>query len=231
MLDLFCGAGGAAMGYHRAGFEVVGIDHRPQPNYPFEFVQADALGVISPNNFGHIQRSECFDAIHASPPCQAYTRLSVMPTARKGHPDLLRPVIDHLRAIGLPFVVENVDGAPFPDDLYRMRLCGSSFGLRMRRHRWFASNVLILAPSCRHDATADIVGVYGASDGIHEPGFKHPGIRRGPRQATTVEAREVMGMPWARRRIELTNAIPPAYTELIGWQLRTQIENGRKQAA
>lgn len=214
LLDLFCGAGGAAMGYSRAGFDVVGVDIHPQPDYPFAFIQADAL------TFPLLG----FDVIHASPPCQAYSRLSVMPTARSGHPDLLSLVLDRVQATGVSWVVENVDGAPFPPEVHRVQLCGSMFGLRMRRHRWFATNVAMLVPRCQHDPAVDLVGVYGASDGEHAPGFKHPGIRRGPRQGSTRECREVMGMPWVRRRRGLTEAIPPAYTEYIGRQLMAQLK-------
>lgn len=214
LLDLFCGAGGAGEGYRRAGFEVVGVDCEPQPDYPCEFVLADAMTFPL----------DGFDAIHASPPCQAYSTLAVMPTAGE-HPKLLAPVIARLREHGCPWVVENVDGArdDFPLDVYRFRLCGTSFGLRVQRHRWFATSAFVPALSCQHGDSRDLVGVYGSSDGAHGPGFKHPGIRRGPRQATTEEAREVMGMPWATKRKGLTNAIPPAYTEHIGAYLIAEI--------
>jgi DNA (cytosine-5)-methyltransferase 1 len=236
LLDLFCGAGGAAMGYHRAGFDVVGVDIHDQPDYPFEFEQADALGVLRQDydfqQRGSGWRLEDFDAIHASPPCQAYSNLKVMPTAKQDHPKLLVPTIDLLRSVDIPWVVENVGGArrDFPTDIYRFQLCGTSFGLRLYRHRWFASNVFVPALHCQHAAVEDVVGVYGSSDGIHEPGFKHPGTRRGPRQATTEEAREVMRMPWVTKRKGLTDAIPPAYTEHIGGYLMAEISS-RQEAA
>src|SRR6266540_4313292 len=104
LLDLFCGAGGAAMGYHRAGFDVVGVDNRPQPHYPFEFVQADALDVLAPNtHFGGWQISEQFDAIHASPPCQAYSKTQKL--RGRDHPDLIGPTRELLDATGLPYVI------------------------------------------------------------------------------------------------------------------------------
>jgi DNA (cytosine-5)-methyltransferase 1 len=228
LLDLFCGAGGCTAGYQRAGFYVVGVDIAPQPDYcGDQFYEMDALDYLRDPGW----RAWGFDAIHASPPCQRYTRLSVMPTARDDHPDLLQPTIDLLASTGLPFVVENVEGAPYPADMFRVRLCGSSFGLRVRRHRWFVANFPILVPACQHDPSVDLVGVYGASDGAHEPGFKHPGIRRGPRQATTAEAREVMEMPWVTKRKGLTNAIPPAYTEHIGSYLLSHIEAESRKAA
>ncbi len=120
-------------------------------------------------------------------------------------------------------MVENVDNADAPATFTKLRLCGTSFGLPMRRHRWFWSNILLFGLPCDHASQPDLVGVYGHSDGAHEAGFKHPGKRRGPRQATTIEAREVMGMPWATRRIGLTNAIPPVYTSFIGEQLMASV--------
>jgi DNA (cytosine-5)-methyltransferase 1 len=205
LLDLFCGAGGAAMGYSRAGFEVVGVDIRPQPDYPFEFYQADAM----------TYPLDGFDVIHASPPCQAYSRTRVL-NVGSDHPDLLGAV--QSRLAGVPYVIENVVGAPIANPLM---LCGSMFGLRVRRHRLFESSAFLWGPPpCRHaEQEGVLVGVYGASDGAHEPGFKHPGLRRGPRQATTAEAREVMGMPWVRQRHGLIEAVPPTFTEFIGRQL------------
>lgn len=209
LLDLFCGAGGAAMGYHRAGFDVVGVDLADQPNYPFPFLRADALQVLESGFW------RSFDAIHASPPCQAYSALSSL-HPDGDHPRLIGPTRELLEQTGLRYVIENVPGAPLRHPAV---LCGSSFGLPIRRHRIFETNWAFLGPPCAHRDQPWIVGVYGASDGAHAPGFKHPGNKRGPRQATTDEAREIMGMPWAKRRREITEAIPPAYTELIGHQL------------
>jgi len=193
------------MGYHRAGFEVVGVDIVPQPRYPFEFHQADAM----------TYPLDGFDAIHASPPCQAYSAL------RSLHPgndyaDLYGAIRCRLSEARKPWVIENVIGSPYRSGVV---LCGSMFGMPIRRHRNFEASFLMLAPSCQHAQQSDLVGVYGASDGLHEPGFKHPGHKRGPRQVTTTEAREVMGMPWVLERHGLTQAVPPAYTEWIGGQL------------
>lgn len=215
LLDLFSGAGGAAVGYHRAGFEVVGVDIRPQPNYPFEHHVADAL----------TYPLDGFDVVHASPPCQDHSALSSL-HPRRGTGWMLDAILERLGAGGTPYVVENVVGAdgPVAVGVYRVLLCGSAFGLSIRRHRWFWSNVALLVPGCDHAAQrGHLVGVYGASDGAHPEGFKHPGTKRGPRQATTAEAREVMGMLWARRRREITEAIPPAYTEFIGRQLMAAV--------
>jgi hypothetical protein len=125
LLDLFSGAGGAAVGYARAGFEVVGVDIEPQPNYPFEFHQADALEFC--REHGHE-----FDAIHASPPCQAYTPLRAV--HGKDYPDMLAATREALEATGLPWVIENVPGAPINSGIF---LCGTMFDLRVYRHRWF----------------------------------------------------------------------------------------------
>jgi hypothetical protein len=185
MLDLFAGAGGAARGYQQAGFDVVGVDIEPQPHYPFEFHQADAMEYPL----------DGFDAVHASPPCQRYIRSGL--TAKDGrHPDLLPPIRERLQASGLPWVIENVPGAPMRPDVV---LCGSMFGLEVRRHRWFESNVDLFAllPPCCHDRP--VAGVYGNP---HGAGGAAPGMLPGD-LAT-----------WSRAM-----DIPPAYTEWVGHQL------------
>lgn len=183
LLDLFCCAGGAAMGYHRAGFDVVGVDINPQPNYPFEFHQADAMTFPL----------EGFDAIHASPPCQHYSVATKWRGDPTSHPDLLQPTIDRLSAHGAPFVVENVPGAPMAADLM---LCGSMFGLKVRRHRLFMVRPTIawMTPPCHH------VGLLP---------FMHKGERA---------YADALGVPWMSS-IEGRQAIPPAYSEFIGTQL------------
>ena len=202
LLDLFCGAGGAAAGYHRAGFTVVGVDIKPQPHYPFEFHQWDALAVeIAPWNFG-------FDAIHASPPCQAYSTITPDHSA---HPDLVGPTRELLQATGLPWVMENVMGAPL---VPMVTLCGSMFGLRVRRHRQFESNVLLLQPTCQHRQQGQVLGVYGDGGAGYFPSpNRGGGIKAHQRDFATL-----MGMPWATPQ-EIVQAIPPAYTEYIGGQL------------
>jgi DNA (cytosine-5)-methyltransferase 1 len=171
LLDLFCGAGGAAMGYHRAGFDVVGVDHRPQPNYPFEFIETDALTFLREG--GPIRG--WFDAIHASPPCQAYSAGARMRNGyAKDHPRLIEPLRELLIQTGLPYVIENVPEAPLRSP---MRLCGSQFGLDVRRHRAFESNVLLLSNGCTHDHQGVVVGVYGdhPEDRVIRKG--HPAVR------------------------------------------------------
>lgn len=204
LLDLFCGAGGAAMGYYRAGFEVVGVDIKPQKNYPFRFVQADAM------TLPFKMMGRWFDAIHASPPCQAYSSMKSLKNSKQ-HPKLVEAVRHLLNASGLPYVIENVPGAPLQN---AFTLCGSMFGLRstekryLQRHRLFESNIFIMAPVCRHDGLA--VGVYGHG----QAGL----LGQRMRTAKAPEARILMGMDWATRD-GMSQAIPPAYTEFIGKQL------------
>jgi DNA (cytosine-5)-methyltransferase 1 len=206
LLDLFCGAGGAAVGYHRAGFDVIGVDLAPQPHYPFEFVRADAM----------TYPLDGFDAIHASPPCQAY---STATTDRSRHPDLYEAVRERLAAHGAPWVIENVIGAPY---LSGVVLCGSMFGLRVRRHRNFESSTLLFPPSsCQHRQQGTPLGVFG--DHPYPTEYLRPnGTRRGIKPATVEEAREVMEMPWSDW-YGCTQAIPPSYTEWIGHQLRDAV--------
>jgi DNA (cytosine-5)-methyltransferase 1 len=202
LLDLFCGAGGAAMGYHRAGFtEIVGVDIKPQPRYPFTFVLGDALEYVKAH--GHE-----FDAIHASPPCQAYVRSGMV--AKDGrHPDLLASTRDALRGV---WAIENVPGAPMRGDVM---LCGSMFGLPVRRHRYFELSVPVtaLALSCNHNGA--ITGVYG------HPHGRGGAWRNGKRPMLPSDAStwsRGLGIDWMRP-LELAAAIPPAYTEFIGKQL------------
>jgi DNA (cytosine-5)-methyltransferase 1 len=215
LLDLFCCAGGAGMGYHRAGFEVVGVDINPQPRYPFEFHQADALEYLAAH--GHE-----FDVIHASPPCQAYS--TTRHTHSKKHPELVEATRAILEAIGKPYVIENVVGAPLREPLV---LCGTEFDLRttesdgrdtvLRRHRLFESNVWLMgAGGCQHDDTR-VGGVYGGG-----AAKRIKGGRRGGYQPRTRVRREIMGIDWMTGK-ELSQAIPPAYTEFIGAQLLAHI--------
>jgi DNA (cytosine-5)-methyltransferase 1 len=203
MLDLFCGVGGGAVGYWRAGYNVVGVDLEPQPDYPFPFHQADALTFPT----------DGFDAIHASPPCQAY---SIATADRSRHPDLYVVTRDRLAASGLPWVIENVPGAPYRSGLL---LCGSMFGLRVRRHRNFESSALLLGPECAHRTQGRPVGVYG-NGGAHD-GTRPNGENRGMKAARALWP-ELLGMPWADWR-GVGQAIPPAYTEFVGAQLLTAL--------
>lgn len=204
LLDLFCGAGGAAQGYHQAGFDVTGVDIKHQPRYPFSFIQADALGMLDDTEF--LQQ---FDVIHASPPCQPYSIMKAV-TARHGrqHPQLIEPVREKPDRAGLPYVIENVIGAPMKNAIV---LCGAMFGLRTYRHRIFESNLLLLSSPCKH---------------LHNHKTAKQGRRPADGEFITVTGnfpgaaigRQAMGIDWMRRA-ELTQAIPPAYTEYVGRQL------------
>ncbi len=210
LLDLFCCAGGAGMGYHRAGFHVVGIDLEWQPNYPFTFLRHDALAFVE--KFGHK-----YDVIHASPPCQGNLHGLNATNRALGrdvvHADLIPATREALRATGKPYVIENVIGSAL---LAPVQYCGTSFALPIYRHRRFESNIMLMAPMCEHDrqreakywtswmpkgkrTRARVVQVYGAAADRHTWG-------------------PALGIDWMTHA-ELTQAIPPAYTEHIGLQL------------
>ncbi len=207
LLDLFCGAGGAAMGYHRAGFDVVGVDNRPQPNYPFAFMQSDVF------RWGVLERVGDFHAIHASPPCQEYSSAGKANKVTLGttYVDLYEPTRELLEQTGLPWVIENVTAAPSRSG---MVLCGSMFGLSIQRHRTFESSHLMLCPAhCNH--APDAITVTG-----HSPQRWLGGARKTvPRS----EYEAAMGIDWMTTA-ELVQAIPPAYTQLIGEQLLQHLE-------
>ena len=200
LLDLFCGAGGAAMGYHRAGFDVVGVDIKPQPDYPFHFVLGDAM----------TYSLEGFDLIHASPPCQRFSITANLARAqgkRASTVDLLTPMRERLQSWGGEYVIENVKGAPMLDPVM---LCGSMFGLGVRRHRLFESNVPFepYGP-CRHQEQGRPIGVYHTLN---------DDIPQGGRTARTLEeGQAAMGIDWMPWN-SLIEAIPPDYTLWIGRQ-------------
>lgn len=202
LLDLFSCAGGAGMGYHRAGFEVVGVDINPQPRYPFEHHVADAIKYA--REHGHE-----YDVIHASPPCQTFTAYR-----RKGHGvgDSYINLIPETRAalveLGKPYIIENVPGAPLIDPV---TACGSSFGLDVRRHRLFESNMPVMAPPCDHSWQTP--RFKPATNRINLRRTVEVGVWRIP---LDVQQR-AMGIDWMELR-ELSEAIPPAYTEHLGRQ-------------
>jgi DNA (cytosine-5)-methyltransferase 1 len=210
LLDLFCKAGGAAVGYHRAGFDVIGIDIEPQPNYPYEFIQGDA--------FDQSLWPDHIDALHASPPCQDHTSLKMPHNGRThGTGWMLAACIDMFRASGVPWVVENVVSATSRAAMSgAVTLCGSSFGLGVRRHRLFLCSFVVLTPDCRHAQQGTPLGVYGNGGG----GQMTRGIK-----ATPAQARIAMGIDWMTHR-EIAQAIPPAYTEHIGRQLLAHVRVG-----
>jgi DNA (cytosine-5)-methyltransferase 1 len=215
LLDAFCGAGGAAMGYKRAGFEVWGCDIKPQPRYVGDlFFQMDALEFIA--LFGGI----C-DAIHASPPCQGYSDANNLHKARNGYrredyPLLIIPTREALRKTGKPYVIENVK-ARFLED--PVMLCGAHFGLKVYRHRFFESNMALTQPAHvpHNDKTPS------AGNGVSPKGFISVAGTGGVRGFTMKEViaywQMAMGIDWLYTREELKEAIPPAYGEYIGRQL------------
>lgn len=230
LLDLFCGAGGCARGYQRAGFYVVGVDSRPQPRYAGdEFHRADALDVLRRLLAGETWQGYVltdFAVIHASPPCKRFTvvnrgNATVRPTLFEPHPDLLSPARDLLVASGLPYVIENVPGAPMVDPVV---YCGSAFGLRVRRHRLFESNVKLIAPECRHDLQPEVVGVYGNGGAWTRTAPGGGGVK-----VVGADAADALGIDWTTYQPELAQAIPPAYTEHIGGYLMAEV-NARRAA-
>ena len=205
-LDLFCGGGGVSMGLHRAGFDVVGIDIEPHPEYPFTFIQGDALAPPV--------RLTDFDLICASPPCQAYTMMQALNTRgpKREHPKLVEPVRAMLKASGVAYCIENVPGSPLNNPFI---LCGSMFGLSVRRHRLFEASFPVLTPCCDH-VGARPIAVYG--DHPQSPGDKTMRVNRA---RTLAEGQEAMGIDWMTWK-PLTQAIPPAYSEFIGRQFLAQ---------
>ncbi len=207
-LDLFCGAGGCAVGYFRAGFDVFGVDNDPKPlrHYPFLHVCADALEYC--REHGHE-----YDFIHASPPCQAYSRCRTMHTCRdKKYPDLISETRATLMDIGKVYVIENVKGAPL---ISPMRLTGLMFGLCLFRERWFESPLLLLAPEIPKP-NGNIIGRNGF---VCMAGHGDSGRGRIPADHRTLASWQVAsGIDWMTMA-EMAQAIPPAYCEFIGKQI------------
>lgn len=220
MLDLYCGLGGSAVGWSRAGFEVVGVDHREQPDYPFAFANAEVIDWAE----GQIERIRLlFDAVSASPPCQAHSILSY---AREGEwEELVEPTRDLLQRIGLPYVIENVPGAPLDDPV---RLCGSAFGLDVRRHRLFESNVPLIGVGCNHDWQTPRFRIHENGREVLSPTVPVYGTSGGRRGELWASA---LGIDWSEDRRGLAQAVPPAYTEFLGRQLAGYIRARRPDAA
>jgi DNA (cytosine-5)-methyltransferase 1 len=235
MLELFCCAGGMAMGYHRAGFDVYGVDIDPQPNYPFPFRHADAantmvdlldgkrLEFIAPTGASLLMGMEDFDAAHASPPCQSFLSLGAVNKAlgrTYDYPNLIGPIRDLLIESGLPYVIENVENAR--KELHDpVRICGTALGLPLRRHRLFESSAPITGIDCEH---------HRFTEKKYWTSFRPNGERRlssvvqvygnGGHQHEWPAA---MGIDWMTPH-EMAEAIPPAYAEHVGVQLMRHLE-------
>ena len=205
LLDLYCKAGGASKGYQLAGFEVVGVDIKKQKRYPYEFIQADCLELMK-----DIEFLKSFDVIAASPPCQTHSITQHLRNAQgrsTDKVDLIPQTRQALIASGKPYVIENVPGSPLIEPI---QMCGSYFGLKVRRHRRFESNLPLVGSPCKHKEQGKPVGVYGSM---------RDEIPKGGHTAKTIEeAREAMGIDWMIWG-ELVEAIPPIYTQEIGKQL------------
>jgi len=206
LLDLFCGVGGASVGYAEAGFEVHGVDLKHGKRYPFTYTRADVLDILKDQAF-----INQFDVIHASPPCQTHSITKHLRNAQgksTSKLDLIPETRAALIGSGKPYIIENVPGSPL---INPVQLCGSSFDLKVRRHRLFESNMPLIGSVCDHKKQGRPIGVYGSLNDE---------IPQGGKTATNIdEARNAMGMDWAIWT-ELVEAIPPAFTKYLGQQIR-----------
>lgn len=221
ILDLYCGGGGASVGYVNAGFRVIGVDIISQSEYPYSFIRADALQMLNDLIlFKNTVYDYGFNAIHASPPCQYYSYATTQwKNLGKEYPDLIGKTRELLLATGLPFIIENVVSAPLRKDLV---LCGQMFNLNVRRHRVFEIHGFTV-PQIKHEKHIGKVG-----DGKIISVFGHGGGKRYNHCSSNIEVwKEAMGIDWINKRKTLVESIPPAYTEYIGKHLYEQIKNKR----
>ena len=218
LLDLFCGAGGAAMGYARAGFEVTGVDINPQPHYPFAFVQGDALTYLAEH--GHE-----YDAIHGSPPCQASAALTKGTNKGRRYTNLIPATRELLATFDVPTVIENVQGSDLRRDLV---LCGEMFGLAVIRHRYFELSGFT-ARQPEHRKHRGRVAGYRHGSWHEGPYFAVYGEGGGKGSVSQWQA--AMGIDWTDVRKEIAEAIPPAYTQYVGHHLMAHLMVSRRAAA
>lgn len=211
LLDLFCGGGGCSVGYARAGFHVFGVDVAPHADYPFAFLQADAMDVV------RVRGLSRFDVIHASPPCPRYSVATRATGNPEDHPDLIPPVRQALADIGTVYVMENVPGAPLVDPVL---ICAQAMGMaHLRRHRLFETNAPVMSPGCLC-SSRPTVSVYGDSgEDRRVPPTSYTNGRAVHKGLTTADARRIMDVEWMNDRSDISDAIPPAYTHYIGEQL------------
>lgn len=212
ILDLYCGAGGAGKGYVDAGFEVVGVDINPQPDYPYKFIQADALDwdVYSYENF------EGFDLVHASPPCQRDAAITkgTNQHLRHTYPDLIGPTRSLIEASGKPYVIENP--AARPDAV----LCGEMFGLRVIRHRRFELGGWNVTQPAEPKHRGKVIGVRHGKRIVEPEGYYYAVYGNGGYKGTVPQWQDAMGIHWTDNRKSIAEAIPPAYTRWIGEQFK-----------
>jgi DNA (cytosine-5)-methyltransferase 1 len=211
LLDLFCGAGGSAVGYHRAGFDVVGVDINPQPNYPFEFHQADARTFLREN-------WKDFAAVHASPPCQASSALTKGTNKGRIYPQHVPYMRMLLNRLPLLSVIENVQGSGLRRDL---TLCGEMFGLNVIRHRYFEVNGFDVVQPAHIKHRGRVAG-YRHGEWFTGPYFAVYGDGGG--KGSVADWQAAMGIDWTNVRKEIAEAIPPAYSEFVGRQLLSRIQ-------
>jgi DNA (cytosine-5)-methyltransferase 1 len=208
VLDLFCCAGGAGMGYYRAGFDVTGVDIAPRPNYPFAFVQADALEYA-------VEHAQEFDLVHASPPCQYSCALTKGTNRGRQYINLIPQTRELFAELGVPCVIENVQGAELRKDLV---LCGEMFNLAVLRHRYFE---IEFWPTNSRPHQPHRGPVRGWRHGIWRDGPYIAAYGKGGGKGSVTEMQQAMDITWTSVHEELTEAIPPAYTEYIGREFHT----------
>lgn len=226
LLDLFCGGGGATRGYQDAGFYVVGVDLSPQPSYCGDhFIQDDAIEFLR----WAARKPQLWDAVHASPPCQRHSSITQVAGRADEHPELIAPTRRLLRRMGVPYVIENVPRSPLRDPV---TVCAKALGRTLdeggrhfilRRHRLFETSFPVEVPPCtckRGDGVT--LGIYGGGGGRSEGRVRNRGGGN-TQKANRDQAAELMGIDWLTRTA-MCQAIPPAYTELVGRQLLEHLE-------
>lgn len=219
LYDVYCGAGGATKGYQMAGFRVIGVDNKPQPRYCGDgFIEMDALVFLDRYITGEYERAAAF---HASPPCQGYCRSTNIKGNQNNHERLILPTREKLQAIGKPYIIENVPDAR-NEIINPIMLCGTMFGLRVRRHRYFecSFNITFAPAMCGCHGKAGRTGAYRSLSRLD----KTPLITVTGHNFLVAEARIAMGIDWMIGR-ELQEAIPPAYTKFIGSHLIEKVDN------